>query len=299
MLKMYQQGVHKGDSPGLWEENWRTNNFEEALRFCEDDPLRPLFDRYALPGTAMLEAGCGQGQYVAYYAGRGVRVVGLDFARSTLARFRARYDSLMLCAGDVSALPFSDEAFDLYYSGGVVEHFEDGAEPALREARRVVRPDGVLLISVPYLSPLRRTLALAKRDWSRVSSSQKDVFRNGSTRTFFQYAYTVPEFNSILDRCGLCAIELQPYSILWGLYDLPLLEKALNRVSSSNGTAANNSSESGKTSSTNAKADQSRLTNLARSIVVNEDIDTPVAGLAVRFLRWSSANMMMYVCVRQ
>jgi len=296
---MYHQRAHKGDSPELWEENWENNNLELALRFCENDPLRPLFERYARPGTAMLEGGCGQGHYVAYYADRGVRVVGLDFAQSTLARLRARYEHLMLCAGDVAALPFSDEAFDLYYSGGVVEHFEDGAEPALREARRVVRPDGILLISVPYLSPLRRTLSLTKRDWRQVSSSQKDVSNNGSSGTFFQYAYTISEFSSILERCGLRVIELQPYSILWGLYDLPFLEKTLSRVGASQGPAAVSNIESEIAPTNNPKAGQSRLVNLARSMVINENVDTPVTGLAVRFLRWASANMMMYVCVRQ
>jgi SAM-dependent methyltransferase len=299
MLKMYHQRAHTGSSPEHWEENWDNNNFELALRYCENDPLRPLFERYARPGSVMLEGGCGQGNYVAYYADRGVRVVGLDFAQSTLSRLRARYDDLMLCAGNVAALPFSDDAFDIYYSGGVVEHFEDGAETALREARRVVRPDGVLLISVPYFSPLRRTLSLVRSDWKRVTSSRKDVSNYGSSGIFFQYAYTVPEFSSILDRCGLRVIELQPYSILWGLYDLPLLEKAGNRVRPSKVPAADNNIESGRTMTNNAEADQSRITNLARSMILREEVDTPVAGLAVRFLRWASANMMMYVCERK
>ncbi len=297
---MYHEREHKGDSPELWEENWENTNFEEALRFCQNDPLRPLFDRYALPGTLMLEGGCGQGQYVAYYADRGVRVVGVDFAQSTLSRLHTRYEHLMLCAGDVAALPFSNDTFDLYYSGGVVEHFEDGAEPALREARRVVRPDGVLLISVPYFSPLRRTLSPTRRDWKRVASSRKDLATNGSNGTFFQYAYTAPEFTSILNRCGLRVIELQPFSILWGLNEVPLLGKS-NRAGGSPGTAAVGSQGPGAGQSgikNNAEPKRSRLNSLARRMAINEDVDIPIAGLAVRFMRWASANMMMYVCVR-
>src|SRR5947207_2994273 len=129
MLKMYHQRPHGGGSPELWDENWQNNNFDEAVCFCESDPLRPLFDHYALPGSAMLEGGCGQGHYVAYYTARGVRVVGLDFAQGALRALRARDPNLALCAGDVAVLPFRDETFDLYYSGGVVEHFEAGAEP--------------------------------------------------------------------------------------------------------------------------------------------------------------------------
>lgn len=300
MLKMYHQRLHKGDSPEFWEENWKDNSFEEALRFCENDPLRPLFERYARPGTAMLEGGCGQGHYVAYYASRGVRVVGLDFAQATLAGIRARYGDLMLCAGDVAALPFRDEAFDLYYSGGVVEHFEPGAEPALQAARRVLRPDGVLLISVPYLNPLRRTLTPMRKDWSRVSRAREDNSNNGLSGVFFQYAYTVREFTSILDECGLRVIERQPYAILWGLYDLPLLQRAMDKLVPHNKQpAAGTVGEAGTTSNGNSQMERSALTNLVKSLIVSENINTPVAGLAVRFLRWASANMMMYVCARK
>ena len=300
MLKMYHQRLHRGDSPELWEENWKDNNFEEALRFCESDPLRPLFERYARPGTTMLEGGCGQGHYVTYYASRGVRVVGLDFAQTTLAGIRARYGDLMLCAGDVAALPFRDEAFDLYYSGGVVEHFETGAEPALRAARRVLRPDGVLLISVPYLNPLRRLLTPMMKDWQRVSRARNDNSDNGSSGVFFQYAYTAREFTSILDECGLKVIEKQPYAILWGLYDLPLLQRAMDKLVPPNKPpAASAAGAAGSTSNGNSQVGRSALTNVVKSLVLSENVNTPVAGLAVRFLRWSSANMMMYVCTRK
>jgi hypothetical protein len=62
MLKMYHSGAHQGGAPDLWEENWEHNDFETALRFCETDPLRPLFERFCHPGTLMLEGGCGSGQ---------------------------------------------------------------------------------------------------------------------------------------------------------------------------------------------------------------------------------------------
>ena len=51
-------------------------------------------------------------------------MVGLDFAREWLTSIHRESPALPLCVGDVGALPFRDGAFDLYYSGGVVEHFE-------------------------------------------------------------------------------------------------------------------------------------------------------------------------------
>src|SRR5579859_2648034 len=49
---------------------------------------------------------------------------------------------------DVTALPFADESFDSVVLGEVLEHVEN-ARGALAEARRVLRPNGVLVLSVP------------------------------------------------------------------------------------------------------------------------------------------------------
>jgi ubiquinone/menaquinone biosynthesis C-methylase UbiE len=312
MLKMYHQRLHKGDSPALWEETWEQTSFEEALRFCEHDPLRPLFERYTRPGTVMLEGGCGQGQYVAHYQARDVRVVGLDFAQSTLAILRSRYADLMLCTGDVAALPFRDGAFDLYYSGGVVEHFETGAGPALREAKRVLRPGGVLLISVPYVSLMRRALSPFKSSlWKRVSRPGVDAGNVREGQQFFQYVYTRGEFERELAAAGLRVIGTQGYGILWGLYDISLLqtltEKLAHRSLTSPGEGGSVARKcvqpalpvadsSGDKHAYAASSASSRST--LKRLLSDEDDKVPVLGLGVRFMRRVCANMMMYVCQR-
>lgn len=303
MLKMYHERAHKGDSAELWEENWESTDFEAGLRFCENDPLRNLFERYAQVGKVMLEGGCGLGQYVAFYGARGVRIVGLDFAQSTLARLRKRYDQLMLCSGDVAALPFSDEAFDLYYSGGVVEHFEAGAEPALREARRVLKPDGVLLISVPYVNVLRRALSPFKSNlWRRVRSAE--VEGEGSQhRQFFQYVYTRREFEALLASAGLRVIGRQGYGVMWGLFEFPffgkIAEKLNQRVGSPppDGLPVKEPRKDASAAISHPAPASSR--SIIKRLVVNEDDAVPMLGLGVRFMRWAAANMMMYVCVPQ
>lgn len=308
MLKMYQQRLHSGDSDALWEEEWSQTSFEQSMAFCEVDPLRPLFEKYAQPGKVMLEGGCGQGQYVAYYEERGVNVVGLDFALETLGRLRARYPHLKLCAGDVARLPFDDESFDLYYSGGVVEHFETGAEPALHESYRVLRPGGVLLISVPYLSPLRKALSPFKRKhWRRVSSSQSDGAVQEGGLQFFQYIYTPREFEKLLGAAGFRVVKKQGYAVLWGLGEIPLLQKVIDKVAqSASGTQPVASAQAETISTETANTPAALRTqntvaspSLIKRLAVSEDDSVPVLGLGVRALRWACSNMMMYVCIRR
>lgn len=293
MLKMYLTQAHAGNTPDFWEENWGASLFEDAVKFCAVDPLRPLFDRYLRPDSLMLEGGCGAGNYVTYYSARGYRVVGLDFAQRALKTLRTRQPAVTLCGGDVSRLPFADETFDLYYSGGVVEHFEDGALKSLAEARRVLKHDGILLISVPYYSPLRRLLSpFRKREWRNVNESAVDGKETIKDKKFFQYAYRTNEFEKILADSGLTTIGRQGYAVLWGLYEIPFFSQ--NDVEMSDRSVAKPRSETGEVSTSDLIKE--RPNSMLKRLVVNEDDSIPVFGLGVKLMRWASANMMMYVC---
>lgn len=91
-----------------------------------------------------LDLGCGLGRQTAELARRGYRVVGIDPAARLLAQ-GARGD---YAAADALALPFVDGSFDFVYVIGVLHHLAgpDGQAAAYREAQRVLRPGGVLLI---------------------------------------------------------------------------------------------------------------------------------------------------------
>jgi SAM-dependent methyltransferase len=225
-----------------------------------------------------------------------VDVVGLDFAQGTLSNLHGRYPDIKVCAGDVSALPFVDGSFDVYFSGGVVEHFEGGAEVSLREAHRVLRPNGWLLISVPYLSPLRQAVALARtRDWKMVRHPSVDTPDGGPARPFYQYAFTKGEFQRLLERAGFQVVGTRGYAIVWGLYDLPMAERlvaALQRHQPSNGSSSN-------VLPTQPGSGGPAHQSLVRRLVVSEDDTVPIAGVAVRAMRWVCANMMMYVCSKR
>jgi len=116
--------------------------------------------RRVLDGTGkrILESGCGTGRWMAFFERLGHRAVGVDDSAGPLAVARAHDPALALVRGDVLACPFRDASFDAVFSSYVAEHFEDGPEPLLREIHRLLRPQGVLVLIVPYNSLLRRLL---------------------------------------------------------------------------------------------------------------------------------------------
>lgn len=98
------------------------------------------------PAPQILDVGCGTGGNAVLLQEFG-RVTGSDVAPEALAFCRERgLENLVQCSGDGLTAP--DEAYDLVTSFEVFEHVEND-RLAAREAYRVLKPGGKLLVTVP------------------------------------------------------------------------------------------------------------------------------------------------------
>jgi ubiquinone/menaquinone biosynthesis C-methylase UbiE len=132
--------------------------YEFALAWCE--------------GREVLDAACGAGYGSALLATGGRRVLGVDLSEEAIVYARQRYRAanLEFAAMDVLALDLADASFDAVVAFETIEHVDD-RERYLAEVRRVLRPDGVYLVSTPQVT---RTTESPANPFHRVEYSRRD-----------------------------------------------------------------------------------------------------------------------------
>jgi SAM-dependent methyltransferase len=303
MLKMFQAERAAAGSAEFWEESWSDARLASVLddpAVCENDPLFPLLRGTLVRDRLFLEGGCGQAQWVKYFADRGQRAVGIDFAERTIAAVRRHAPTLDVRIGNILDLPFGRGEVHTYYSGGVVEHFEDGPLPALVEARRVIADDGWLLCSVPDESPLRRRLyrsdEVTRPDLDpplvvrRVEHTTRE--RPPAGHEFFQYCFAEQEFSSQLEAAGFRVERTFGCGMIWGLLEVPWLAALWRRATERRQKSAPARSAAASVAPSSAKtAGRAGRPGLAKRALVLEDPSLPLLGA----LRQRCSNMRMFV----
>ena len=133
----------------------------DYLKICYDEKSHPytdypsklcayLFQAFKMKhGMKMLEAGCGRGEFLKHFKNLGLECTGLD--RSDETRLFLAESDIPLVVCDVEkegGLPFPDNSFDIVYNKSFLEHLRD-PDIFLKEARRVLKPGGLLLCLTP------------------------------------------------------------------------------------------------------------------------------------------------------
>ena len=123
----------------MWRTTWALNEEQQV----------PTYEAVLarVDGEHVLDVGCGTGVFLRLCADRGAAVAGLDASEELLAVARERVPEAELRRGDLQVLPYDDGAFDLVTGFGSFFYAAD-VTAALREAARVTRPRGALVVQV-------------------------------------------------------------------------------------------------------------------------------------------------------
>jgi GT2 family glycosyltransferase/SAM-dependent methyltransferase len=196
-----------GDASQQWQRAWKERNLRRELELCAHRQLRHNLAAAlaSLHEPVIVEAGCGSGAWVVHLSQNSrSRVIGVDNYLPALQELKQHLPDSAVVAADVRCMPFPGDFADVCISLGVVEHFPGGPQQVLQEMCRILRPGGLLFLTVPYYNWLRRLLIHPLR--AAYMKVQKGVRRR--PLHFSEYRFTRDGVTRATAAAGLSVIEV-------------------------------------------------------------------------------------------
>ncbi len=177
-----------------------TEYYFECERMLYDQFFPPLKDRRLFKTDLWDEA--KNSEILRYAAEQGARPAGLDLAMGIVqeAGRVLREHRPGFSVGDVRAIPFRSDSFDLIYSMGTIEHFPD-YDVSIQEIFRVLKPGGTAIIGVPNkLDPFLRPLMVCLLRWCGLYAygEERSFTPHGLRRLLESHGFLVRDTSGIL-----------------------------------------------------------------------------------------------------
>lgn len=149
----------------------------------------------------VLDVGCGSGWLLTDLARSGLRnLFGLDIWRGQyLKRKASRAYRGVFVEGDAYHLPFADACVDVVFMTELLEHLESPDE-ALRDAARVLKPGGRLLVTVPWREKIHYTLCIHCNRKTPVNAHLRSYDPGSVKRSLEQAGLRFAVSTSLLNR---------------------------------------------------------------------------------------------------
>lgn len=142
----------------LWDERVRTHGaVKEAIRNSSKESLTLEFRLWLeIAGNpndkTILDAGCGYGRLINEFSRYTEKIIGIDISGEMLKEAKKYLgNGFELHKGSITKLPFEAQKFDIVVCDRVLMHLKElDMKTALLEFNRVLKPNGIILFSVPH-----------------------------------------------------------------------------------------------------------------------------------------------------
>lgn len=186
-----------------WQKNWANIRMDEILEIFSYERVKKqmeIFLRFLPKDRKVLEGGCGLAPYLIRLRQLGYDVEGIDYNAEPIQKVLSFDPSLPVKVGDVTAIPYPDKTFGGYISLGVIEHFTAGPVKAIREACRVLQPQGVFLVMVPQNHLFMRIQAPLR--FLKRNSFLRKIFRKPLDTHYWEQYFKRNELKKTLEQEG-------------------------------------------------------------------------------------------------
>src|SRR5579864_7665452 len=183
-----------------WEQRYQKRSFK-ARQAAVVEGLQAQ----DLAGSSWLDAGCGTGTLSRLLAERGCKVLGVEAAlemveaAGQLARCEESLQLKFERVETIARLPMVSHSFDGVLCSSVLEYVPD-VDACLREFARVLRPGGLLLVSVPNRHSIVRLTQIASHRLGKWLGQSWVAFLDYS-----RHQYSAHQFERRLAASGFCS----------------------------------------------------------------------------------------------
>lgn len=166
----------------------------------------------------VVECGCGLGGNSLPYAQQH-RCIGVDFSGVALKKIRLYTSDMAVALGDISTIPLKDACADFVILARVLFVHEDldFIVSILREARRILKPEGKIIFINDYSSVGVRVFNGMNQFFSYAVNA---LLRRESVDEFIVYYFSEADMNLLLSRAGLRLIDSRLCNVHIGVYHL-------------------------------------------------------------------------------
>lgn len=142
--------------------------FSSSRRFIWKD-LEFLI-QYTMPGDRVLDLGCGNGRLFQILKDMEIEYFGVDVSEKLIEIAKKRYHQAKFQVADALNLPFPNNYFDKIYSIAIFHHIpsEKFRLRFLKEAKRVLKPGGLLILTVWKIRQLKSIKLILKYSFLKI-----------------------------------------------------------------------------------------------------------------------------------
>ena len=195
-----------------------------------------IFTDFIKEGDKILDVGCGNGRLLELLKDKKIGYTGVDVSEKLIRLAQEKYPQNNFLLADNLNLPFSDDNFDKVFSVAVLHNVpsDELRKRAISELSRVLKPGGLLFITVWYLwqkktswKPLLKNVFLkligrSKLDFNDIFIPWKDSQGKIRTQRYF-HCFIKKELQKLAENAGF---KIKKIGLLWrsaGFFNLFLI----------------------------------------------------------------------------
>jgi 2-polyprenyl-3-methyl-5-hydroxy-6-metoxy-1,4-benzoquinol methylase len=207
---------HDGVVDGSGHESSHVADFRAGL---------DLIEAHTRSSGSLLDVGCATGSFLSVAQAKGWECRGVEVSEFAAAEARKRTGAEIFC-GKLEDAPFGDGTFDVITMWDLLEHLP---EPllGLEQARRLLKPSGLLLVNTPNENSLLRQVArlLYRGSGGRITAPINRLYHR-----YHLHYFAAETLRVLFRRAGLELVEMKQKPIPMSRGRIPAATKMAMRV---------------------------------------------------------------------